>query len=93
MLNVSVIVPSAADSPFAIIHLFRDITHQWRYETYVNQIRSGARRLLPPQATLGHHPSRRSTPQAPLTPREACQKSDEIRSADLLWLGLFFAWG
>src|SRR5436309_2067643 len=35
MLNVSVIVPAQNDSSLLTIHLFRDATHQLRYETYV----------------------------------------------------------
>ncbi len=70
LLNVSVIVPPAADSPFAVIHLFRDVTHQWHYERFVNQLRSNARRLSLPQATLGHLSDRTLPLRNSLTPRE-----------------------
>ena len=52
LLNVSVIVPPDAASPFATIHLFRDATHQLRYELYVEQMLCAAARLPSPQATL-----------------------------------------
>lgn len=61
LLNVSVIVPPDDISPFTTIHLFRDATHQLRYETYVEQILCAAARLPTPQATLT-----RSTAAAPL---------------------------
>lgn len=60
LLNVSVIVPPGT-SPFATIHLFRDATHQLRYETYIEQILCAAARLPTPQTTLP-----RSTTQTPL---------------------------
>jgi PAS domain S-box-containing protein len=52
LLNVSVIVPPDTATPFATIHLFRDATHQLRYELYVEQMLCAAARLPSPQATL-----------------------------------------
>ena len=52
------------------IHLFRDATHQLRYETYVEQILCAAAQLFSPQQTLVQH-ALRSTPFfAPLSARE-----------------------
>lgn len=70
LLNVSVIVPPENDSAFVTIHLFRDATHQLRYETYVEQMLCAAARLPGPMQTLA-----RSTPDtalfyAPLSARE-----------------------
>ena len=70
MLNVSVIVPVEHGSPLATIHLFRDATHQLRYETYVEHLLCAAARLPGPPQTLA-----RSLPQsnlfyAPLSARE-----------------------
>jgi PAS domain S-box-containing protein len=70
MLNVSIIMPPASASPFTIIHLFRDMTHQMYYETYVEQILRSAVRLPPPQTTLGRGPLRENPPNTPLTDRE-----------------------
>jgi PAS domain S-box-containing protein len=55
LLNVSVIVPPQDDAPFATIHLFRDATHQLRYETYVEQILCAAARLPHPHTALTQH--------------------------------------
>ncbi len=52
MLNISVIVPAADNTSWSTIHLFRDTTHQLRYETYVDQLLCAAARLPKPQATL-----------------------------------------
>ena len=52
MLNVSVIVPSENDGSFLTIHLFRDATHQLRYETYVEHLLCAAARLPGPLQTL-----------------------------------------
>jgi PAS domain S-box-containing protein len=70
LLNVSVIVPAGNDSRFVTIHLFRDASHQLRYETYVEQILCAAARLPGPQAPLSR--SAWSTPPigVPLSARE-----------------------
>jgi PAS domain S-box-containing protein len=70
LLNVSVIVPPDNNSPFATIHLFRDATHQLRYETYVEQILCAAARLPAPQATLARSTTKAPVLNAPLSGRE-----------------------
>ena len=70
LLNVSVIVPPASDSPLATIHLFRDVTHQLHYEAYVEQLLRAAARLPPPQTTLGRSALEKSPLRALLTARE-----------------------
>ena len=70
LLNISVIVPPDGDSPFATIHLFRDATHQLRYETYVEKILCAAARLPSPQTTLARSDSGTPLPCAPLSARE-----------------------
>ena len=45
LLNVSVIVLPASEPSLATIHLFRDITHQLHYETYVEQLLHATTRL------------------------------------------------
>jgi PAS domain S-box-containing protein len=69
LLNVSVIIPNGV-SPFATIHLFRDATHQLRYETYVEQILCAAARLPSPQTTLSRSALDASPLGAPLSARE-----------------------
>jgi PAS domain S-box-containing protein len=70
LLNVSVIVPATDESQVATIHLFRDATHQLRYETYVEQLLCAAARLPQPQ-TLRHHDLLHDSPAlAPLSARE-----------------------
>ena len=70
LLNVSVIVPPNGASPFATIHLFRDVTHQLRYETYVEHILCAAARLPAPQTTLSRSALDRPLLTAPLSGRE-----------------------
>ncbi len=70
LLNVSVIVPLDADSPYATIHLFRDATHQLQYETYVDHILCAATRLPSPQATLTQRTADTQLVYAPLSARE-----------------------
>jgi DNA-binding CsgD family transcriptional regulator len=70
LLNMSVIVPLECNGLWSTIHLFRDATHQLRYETYVEHILYAAATLPGPQ-----HPMVRSalhaTPfYAPLSARE-----------------------
>lgn len=61
LLNVSVIVSTEAASRVATIHLFRDATHQLRYEAYVEQLLYAAARLPKPQ-TLRPHDSVHASP-------------------------------
>ena len=70
LLNVSVIVPPNGDSPYATIHLFRDATHQLRYETYVEHLLCAAARLPTPQTTLSQSALERPLLTAPLSGRE-----------------------
>jgi PAS domain S-box-containing protein len=70
LLNVSVILLPPSETPLATLLLFRDVTQQMQYETYIEQILHAARRLPPPQTTLRRElPEARVYP-APLTPRE-----------------------
>lgn len=70
MLNVSVIVPPEHDSALATIHLFRDATHQLRYETYVEHILCAAVRLPGPPQTLTRGLPEAEIFYAPLSARE-----------------------
>jgi len=70
MLNVSVIVPLEHESALATIHLFRDATHQLRYETYVEHILCAAARLPGPLQTLSRGMSETELFYAPLSGRE-----------------------
>ena len=70
MLNVSVIVPLEHDSALATIHLFRDATHQLRYETYVEHILCAAVRLPGPPQTLARGLPEAEISYAPLSARE-----------------------
>lgn len=69
LLNVSVIVPPDT-SPLTTIHLFRDATHQLRYETYVEQILCAAARLPSPQTTPARCLAETPLFNAPLSGRE-----------------------
>jgi PAS domain S-box-containing protein len=70
LLSVSVITPPASNSAIATIHLFRDITHQWYYETYIEEIIRAAAHLPPPQISPGRYASTRGPRPGPLTSRE-----------------------
>jgi PAS domain S-box-containing protein len=70
MLNVSVIVPIENDSSLLTIHLFRDATHQLRYETYVEHILCAAARLPGPPQTLARGLPGTDIFYAPLSGRE-----------------------
>lgn len=70
MLNVSVIIPSENDSSLLTIHLFRDATHQLRYETYVEHLLCAAARLPGPPQTLARSISKTDLFYAPLSARE-----------------------
>jgi len=70
MLNVSVIVPSENDGSFLTIHLFRDATHQLRYETYVEHLLCAAARLPGPPQTLARGIPETELFYAPLSARE-----------------------
>jgi PAS domain S-box-containing protein len=70
MLNVSVIVPAENDSSLLTIHLFRDATHQLRYETYVEHLLCAAARLPGPPQTLARGIAETELCYAPLSARE-----------------------
>lgn len=70
LLNVSVIVAPNGDNRFTTIHLFRDATHQLRYEAYVDQILCAAARLPGPQSTLSRSDFETPALGAPLSTRE-----------------------
>jgi PAS domain S-box-containing protein len=70
LLSVSVIVPPDNNRPFATIHLFRNATHQLRYETYVEQILRVAARLPVPHTTLPRSAANAPVLHAPLSGRE-----------------------
>jgi PAS domain S-box-containing protein len=70
MLNVTVIVPPENDSSLLTIHLFRDATHQLRYETYVEHLLCAAARLPGPPQTLARGIAETDFCYAPLSARE-----------------------
>jgi len=70
LLNMSVIVPPKHCGSVCTIHLFRDTTHQLRYETYVEQILCAAAQLLGPQQTLAQRVLQATPFFAPLSARE-----------------------
>ena len=70
LLNISVIVPPECHASVCTIHLFRDATHQLRYETYIEQILGAAVQLFGPQQTLAQHALRATPFFAPLSARE-----------------------
>ncbi|GIX49352.1 MAG: hypothetical protein KatS3mg131_3563 [Candidatus Tectimicrobiota bacterium] len=70
LLNVSVVVPPRPTGVYTAIHLFRDATHQLRYETFVDQIVCAAARLPQPQTTLPRTLPGLAPGQAPLSARE-----------------------
>jgi len=70
MLNVSVIVPLEHATSLVTIHLFRDATHQLRYETYVEHMLCAAARLPGPVQTLAQGGSETDLFYAPLSARE-----------------------
>jgi DNA-binding CsgD family transcriptional regulator len=70
LLNVSVIVAPNGDNRFTTIHLFRDATHQLRYEAYVDQILCAAARLPGPPSTLSRSDFETPALGAPLSTRE-----------------------
>ncbi|MGE3541073.1 MAG: LuxR C-terminal-related transcriptional regulator [Candidatus Tectimicrobiota bacterium] len=70
LLNVSVIVPVQDESPYVSIHLFRDATHQLRYETYVEHILCAAARLPHPPAPMTRSTGEALLIHAPLSGRE-----------------------
>lgn len=70
LLSVSVITPPASETTLATIHLFRDVTHQWYYETYIEEILRAAAHLPPPQTSSSRYASERGPLPAPLTSRE-----------------------
>jgi PAS domain S-box-containing protein len=61
LLNISVIVPLGCHGSVCTVHLFRDATHQLRYETYVEHILCAAAQLFGPQQTM----AQRALPATP----------------------------
>jgi len=70
LLNISVIVPLERHGSVCTIHLFRDATHQLRYETYVEQLLYAAAQLSSPQQTLVQSALQGTPFLAPLSTRE-----------------------
>jgi len=70
LLNISVIVPLECHGSVCTIHLFRDATHQLRYETYVEQILGAAAQLFSSQQTLDHRALEATPFFVPLSARE-----------------------
>ena len=71
LLNISVILLLERHRPVCTIHLFRDATHQLRYETYVEQILRAAAQLFSPQPAPLAQRALQATPFfAPLSARE-----------------------
>jgi PAS domain S-box-containing protein len=70
LLNISVIVPLECNESVCTIHLFRDATHQLRYETYVEQILCAAAQLFGPQPTLAQRVLQATPFFTPLSARE-----------------------
>jgi PAS domain S-box-containing protein len=70
LLNVSVVIPPDNNRSVATIHLFRDATHQLRYETYVEYILCAAARLPVPHTTLPRGAMDAPLLNAPLSGRE-----------------------
>ncbi len=70
LLNISVIVPLECNGSVRTVHLFRDATHQLRYETYVEQILGAAAQLFGPQPTLTQRALQATPFFTPLSARE-----------------------
>ena len=70
LLSISVIVPPECNRSVCTIHLFRDATHQLRYETYVEQILCAAAQLFSPQQTLAQRALQATPFFTPLSARE-----------------------
>jgi PAS domain S-box-containing protein len=70
LLNISVIVPLECYGSVCTIHLFRDATHQLRYETYIEQILHATTQLFGPQQTLAQHALQATPCFTPLSARE-----------------------
>jgi DNA-binding CsgD family transcriptional regulator len=70
LLNVSIIVLPASARPLVIINLFRDVSRQLQYESYVEEMLRAAARLPAPQALPSRAAVGESGLSAPLTARE-----------------------
>lgn len=70
LLNVSVIVLPVSADPLTTLHLFRDVTRQLRYETYVELVQRTALGLLRAQPTTGRAALGQPFCPLPLTARE-----------------------
>jgi PAS domain S-box-containing protein len=70
LLNISVIVPLKRHDSVCTVHLFRDATHQLRYETYVEQILCAAAQLPGPQQILAQRALQATSFVVPLSARE-----------------------
>ena len=70
LLNISVIIPLERHRSVATIHLFRDATHQLRYETCIQQILCATAQLPGPQQPLVQSALRATPFFAPLSARE-----------------------
>ena len=70
LLNISVIVPLERHGSVSAIHLFRDATHQLRYETCIEQILHAAAQLPGPQQPQIQRALQATPFFAPLSARE-----------------------
>jgi PAS domain S-box-containing protein len=70
LLNISVLVPLARHGSLSTIHLFRDATHQLRYETCIEQILCAAAQLPGPQQPQIQRALQATPFFAPLSARE-----------------------
>ena len=70
LLNISVVVPLGCPGAVSTIHLFRDATHQLRYEIYVEQMLGAAAQLLGTPLPLAPGPAGARPGVTPLSARE-----------------------
>jgi len=70
LLNISVIVPLRRYGSVCTIHLFRDTTHQLRYETFIEQILCAVAQLPGPQQPRVQRSLQAAPFFAPLSARE-----------------------
>jgi PAS domain S-box-containing protein len=70
LLNMSVVVPLDRNGSCSTIHLFRDATHQLRYETYVERILHAAAQLPGPQHPIVQSALRATPYYASMSARE-----------------------
>ena len=74
-LNISVIVPLECHGSVCTVHLFRDATHQLRYETYVEQILWCRSAVVGPQQTM----AQRALPATPSFMRLSTREKQDSR--------------